>query len=1003
MALNEEKLLRRIDEIGREFYESARRRQASFLSRDHWDAALLEWSMKDPDLKVRIFRFVDVLPVLQDPEDLVEHLRRYFGDTDRGLPVLGQWGIQLAGGNRLVARAAAAAIRRNVERMARRFIAGTASGELLDVVRRLRRQGMAFTAELLGEATVSEAEADERLQGYLGMIDTLCEEADGWEEIPAIDRAGAGSIPRVNVSIKLSALDSQFDSVDPDGSIEAVSRRLRPILRRAREKGAFVNFDMEHYAIKDLTLETFFRVLTEDEFADWSDAGIALQAYLRDTPSDLERVIRWCSRRKCPVTVRLVRGAYWDMETVLARQRGWPIPVFTKKYDTDIRFEECVRRLLKSHPVVRTAVASHNIRSLAVTSALAEAMSVPADAYEFQMLYGMGDPLKEAVVERGVRLRIYTPYGELIPGMAYLVRRLLENTANESFLRRGFVENAPVEELLEDPRRIRAATEIEPAAPPRTAKRPAGGTPPFVNTPERDFSSAPQRAAFAEALREVRRRLGGMHPLFVGGEECGDGRDFVSANPSRLSEEIGRAACATVSDADRAVDAARRAFPEWRDTPPSRRAHLLFRTAELLRERRDEMAAWEVLEVGKNWREADADVVEAIDYLEYYGREMLRLSGWRPTQDLPGETNEYGYQPRGVAVVIPPWNFPLAIPVGMTSAALAAGNTVVLKPASQSPIVAARMIRIFRDAGIPAGVLNFLPGHGSEIGDHLVKHPAVHLIAFTGSRDVGCRILRLAAEISPGQAHVKRVITEMGGKNAVIIDSDADLDEAVRGVVVSAFGFQGQKCSAASRVIVLEKIYEPFLARLVEAARSLRQGPSENPGNFMGPVVSPAAKRRILDYIEVGKQEAEVALEIDASSMSEGSFVGPAIFRDVDPGARIAREEIFGPVLAVLPARDLDHALEIALGVDYCLTGGLYSRNPASIRKIRREFRVGNLYINRKITGAVVERQPFGGFGMSGIGSKAGGPDYLIQFLEPRTITENTMRRGFAPEEPGEG
>jgi RHH-type transcriptional regulator, proline utilization regulon repressor / proline dehydrogenase / delta 1-pyrroline-5-carboxylate dehydrogenase len=522
---------------------------------------------------------------------------------------------------------------------------------------------------------------------------------------------------------------------------------------------------------------------------------------------------------------------------------------------------------------------------------------------------------------------------------------------------------------------------------------------PYENEPERDFSRAEQREAFAQALERVRAGLGQFYPLVIGGEEVRTGEEIVSVNPSRPAEVVGRVASATTAEAERAVQAANAAWPAWRDTPPAERAAVLRRAAAAMRARRDELAALEVFEVGKNWREADADVTESIDYLEYYAREMLRLGDVRRLMPLPGEVNEYFYEGRGVSVVIPPWNFPLAIPTGMTSAALVAGNTVILKPASQSPLIAAQLVALLREGGVPPGVLNFLPGPGGEIGDFLVTHPRIHLIAFTGSRAIGCRINRFAAEVRDGQTHLKRVIAEMGGKNALIVDQDADLDEAVQGTVASAFGYQGQKCSACSRVIVLEPVYAPFLDRLVEAARSLRIGPADDPANFMGPVIDDRARDKIREYIEIGRGEGRLVLETDVSALGEGYFVGPTIFADVPPSARIAQEEIFGPVLAVIRARTFEEALEIAMATDYALTGGLYSRSPARIEAARRQYRVGNLYINRKITGAIVGRQPFGGFRMSGIGSKAGGPDYLLQFLEPRTITENTMRHGFAPME----
>jgi RHH-type proline utilization regulon transcriptional repressor/proline dehydrogenase/delta 1-pyrroline-5-carboxylate dehydrogenase len=401
-----------------------------------------------------------------------------------------------------------------------------------------------------------------------------------------------------------------------------------------------------------------------------------------------------------------------------------------------------------------------------------------------------------------------------------------------------------------------------------------------------------------------------------------------------------------------------------------------------------------VLETGKTVREADPEVSEAIDFCRYYADEMERLDSG-VAYDFSGETNRYHYQPRGISLIISPWNFPLAIPVGMTVASLVAGNCTLLKPAEVSSIIGAKIAEILVAAGFPKGVFQFVPGKGSTVGAHMVKHPDVHMITFTGSQEVGCRIYREAAELQPGQKHLKRVIAEMGGKNAIIVDESADLDQAVQGVVQSAFGYSGQKCSACSRVIVLQPIYELFLARLVEATRSLNLGNTELPGTKVGPVIDANAQTRIKEYIAKGRLQSQVALEMDAPE--GGYFVGPVIFRDVLPNHTIAQEEIFGPVLAVMQATSFDEALEIANGTNYALTGGLYSRTPSHIEQAQQEFEVGNLYINRGITGAIVARQPFGGFKLSGVGSKAGGPDYLLQFLEPRVITENIQRQGFAP------
>ncbi|MBI2359663.1 MAG: L-glutamate gamma-semialdehyde dehydrogenase, partial [Deltaproteobacteria bacterium] len=465
-------------------------------------------------------------------------------------------------------------------------------------------------------------------------------------------------------------------------------------------------------------------------------------------------------------------------------------------------------------------------------------------------------------------------------------------------------------------------------------------------------------------------------------------------NPKEI---VGRVPVAGINEAEEAIGIAQRFFPTWAATAAKERAATLFRAASVMRDRRLELAAWEVFEVGKGWREADADVTEAIDYLEYYGREMLRFSEPRLTQKIPGETNHYIYEPRGIAVVIAPWNFPLAILTGMTSAALAAGNCVIAKPAEQSPVMGAHLLDILREAGLPADCCHLLQG-GGELGAYLVRHPAIHLIAFTGSREVGLEILREAHVHQPGQAHVKRVVCEMGGKNAIIVDADADLDEAVTHIIDSAFGYQGQKCSAASRLIIVEEVHNRLLERLVEAVKSLKIGPTKDPRNFVGPVIDATAHAKITGYIDLGKREGNCVVELQAPT-EEGCYIGPVIFTGIAPQHRIAQEEIFGPVLSVMKARDFEEGLALANRSSYALTGGLFSRSPAHIERARREFRAGNLYINRGITGAIVGRQPFGGLKLSGIGSKAGGPDYLLQFLEPRTISENTLRHGLVPPE----
>lgn len=991
---------RTTQEIGRYLFDHLGTKQSTVLDRRWWDDRIMAWAMQDESVKLQMFRFIDVLPMLSTSESVTRHLHEYFDDVRRSLPSAARLGLAVATPKSILGRALAIVARRNAMGHARRFIAGTNRNEVLAAAMHERKMRRAFTLDVLGEAVISEVEADRYLQAYIDLIEGIAPVVNAWPEVPQIDRASIVELPRINVSVKLSALDSQFDPIDPLGTTRRVAERLRTLLRVARERRAFVNVDMESYRAKNLTLAIFRQIMMEDEFRDTTDVGIVIQCYLRDAADDLQVLAEWAARRGRPVWVRLVKGAYWDYETVLAEATGWPVPVFRNKWETDTNFERMTRFVMQRHEHLRPALGSHNLRSLAHGMAAARHLRVPPSGFELQMLYGMADAEKQAIVDLGYRLRIYMPYGELIPGMAYLVRRLLENTSNESFLRASFAEHISAEKLLMNPLDHPAASDGR--AGPRRAIS-SSFTLDFQNEPPTDFGREPNRQAMQAALANVAGRRDATHPLVIDGEDVATAKWRRSFNPSHKSSSIGQVAEAEVEHVQAAVSAAARALDGWRKLGAARRGEYLRAAAEAMRRRRFEFAAWEVYECAKPWREADADVAEAIDFCEYYAAGAIELERAHGV-DVPGEEDRFEYLPRGVAAVIAPWNFPLAILTGMTTAALATGNTVVMKPAEQSAIVAAKLMEIFRDLDLPPGVVNYLPGPGEIVGAALVEHPDVALIAFTGSRGVGLEINARAAQVSAakGMRFVKHAIAEMGGKNAIIVDDDADLDEAVAGVVKSAFGYQGQKCSACSRVVVLSGVYDAFLQRLVEATRSLVVGPAEDPATSVSAVIDSAAFDRVRRYIDVGRRTCREALAVDVGPLvDEGFYVGPHIFTDVAADNPLAQEEIFGPVLAVLRAGSLERAIEIANGTDYALTAGIFSRSPEHLSRARRELVAGNVYLNRGITGALVARQPFGGFRMSGIGTKAGGPDYLLQFVVPRTITENTMRRGFAPTSSG--
>ncbi len=984
---------KRIFEIGGDFLARARNHKTGILSAKFYSDALMEWSMKDPNFKVQMFRFVDAYPMLKTPEAIYDHLTDYLGQEGVTVPAVIATAIKTG----TVAKGiATATIGSQIKGMASKFIAGQDAASALPGLKQLWDDGIASSVDLLGETCVSDEEADSYAAKYLDLINNLPAAMAAWKAQPRLESDHLGAIPRCNVSVKISALSARTDPIDSEGAMRELMKRLVPILEAARDKGVFVNFDMEHHALKDFTIELFQRCVMQVNF----NAGLAMQAYLRSGVDDARRMCEWAIRSKRKVTVRLVKGAYWDAETIKSELNGWPNPVWAQKWQTDRCFEQMTDVFLDASPRktgdagVCLALGSHNARSIAAALAGLESRGLPQSAIELQMLHGMADQLKHAAAEMGLRMREYVPVGEMIPGMAYLVRRLLENTSNESWLKAGFMDNADVGALLRAPAPksgSQPATDLLAINPERHNLSPApagvGNSRPFFTEPIRDFADGSQREKFGTAI--------------------------ARATIPKVSNDR------TTQHASDMVARASKAFTAWRDTDPVTRANMLVKAAQIMREQRDGLSGVMIRESGKTWREADADVCEAIDFCEYYARCAVPLFNRQRLGKFVGELDEVIYQPRGVAVVISPWNFPLAICCGMTVAALVTGNTVVVKPAEQTPGIASIMCDILWQAGVPKDVLQFCPAPGETTGAALVRDPRVALIAFTGSRDVGLDILHAAAPASPFTTaesrppvptHIKKVIAEMGGKNAMIIDTSADFDEAVLAVRQSAFGFQGQKCSACSRVIIVDEqgpqgpAITTFARRLTEAMKALTIGDPLHSGTDIAPVIDAEAATKIRGFIDRAKASGlkYVGLELPMSNAfvaaNASRFVAPHVFLDVPEDHELAREEIFGPVLALMHAQSFTDALRIANTPTYKLTGGVYSRKPSHIEQAKREFRVGNLYINRGCTGALVARHPFGGFAMSGVGSKAGGADYLLQFVEPRAIAENTMRRGFAPE-----
>ena len=954
-------------------------------------ARLMDWSMKDPVFKTQLFRFVDVLPSLKSSAEIVRHLQEYLGDKAVELNPALKAGLAASS---FAPALVATPVKAQIVDMAGQFVAGETGEDLLKQIKKNLKLGIATTIDLLGETVVSDAEADVFLQRNLEILDSVSK-FYAKEPAPCFSDLGPdGPLPRLNLSVKISALTPDVHPADPENSIAALKHRLRPILRRATEVGALINFDMESYKLKDLTLALFKSIFEEPEFAQKPAIGIAVQAYLRDCEQDLRDLVAWARKNNRPLSVRLVKGAYWDYETVIAQQREWPVPVWQKKPESDANYEKLTVFLLENADLITANFASHNVRSCAHAIVQAERLGVHPKHYEFQALYGMADELKAALLQMGHRVREYSAIGELLPGMAYLVRRLLENTSNEGFLRIKNMGEASKEQLLGNPADAIAAAPEPLARPPR----PAGA---FINAANTDYTVAANREKQRAALQDfAATKLGQKWPCIINGKKITDRPFLPSVNPARPAQIVGYWAKGSVQDAEDAVAASVAFFPKWRATPVDERARMLERAADLMESRRMEINSLLILEGAKPWVEADGDTSEAIDFLRFYAVEMRRMARPVVTQPVPGERCVQTWTPRGVGVAVAPWNFPLAILTGLTVAPLVAGNCVIIKPARQTSIIGACLMDIMMAAGVPAGALHYLPCSGADAGAHLVAHPKVDFIAFTGSREVGLGIWAEAGQTRPGQLNLKKVVCEMGGKNAMIIDNDADLDEAIPAALYSAFGFAGQKCSALSRLIVLADVHDHFVERFLSACPALPVGDPALPGTIVNPVIDDAAQKSILGYIEAGKKESKLAWQATLTPeqiASGGYYVPPTVFTGCKPDHQIVREEIFGPVLAILKAKDLDEAFAMANDNDYALTGGFFSRSPRALERAQQEFLVGNLYLNRGCTGAIVQRHPFGGFKMSGGGTKAGGREYLENFLFPRLIAENTLRRGFTP------
>ncbi|MBH1989266.1 MAG: proline dehydrogenase family protein [Myxococcaceae bacterium] len=945
---------KQIEELGLKLFEEMRGEIPGIFNSDYWQGKLMDWVMKDPSFRVDLFHFVDVLPQLRSSEQVAQHIKEYLLKEGRILPGVISVALKAATA-RLSSGIATRSIRKNISAMAERFVVGREVKSAIQELHALHEQGIAFTVDLLGEYSLSNQQADEYQKRYLDLIHHLVRIANQWRSDPVMD-----VMPRVHMSIKIPVLEPQIKAVDPVGSLEKLRKRILPLFEAADRENVFLNLDLGQWEYHEITYHLF------ESLSKFKNIGIVVQAYLKSSEGDLERLLTLAKKRGAPIGACLVKGAYWDFEVVNAQQKGFECPVFKDKAETDRNYEKLSRFLLDHAEHFHIAFGSHNLRSIAQAIVYAERQKIPSSAYEIQMLYGMAEPERKVLRARGHRVRVYAPIGELLPGMAYLVRCLFENTSNTGFLKLSHRDNIDPIVLLKEP-----AVSLE-GTPKATLNDSANGS-------LTDFTKPENREGFQKSLDRWAKTFPIRVPVILSGFSQKGERVFEGVTPNDGQTVVARVEMASQEQAEQAIQNAFEAMTNWRAQSLATRTQWLRKLADILERDRFELAALQCYEVAKPWLEADRDVAEAIDSCRYYARQAEQELSPRKQGHLLGEQNWLSYEGRGPCFVLAPGNFSLAILCGMAVAALVSGNTVIMKPAKNASLVAKSLFDRILESGFPKEVCQFLPGCGSEIEAYWVEHPLVAQIAFSGSRDVGLQIIEKAAKTKRGQPQVKRVICEMGTKNAVIVDDDADLDEAVLGILHSAFGFAGQKSSAASRILVHEAIYESFVSRLIEGCQSLVVGSAVQPSISLPPVVDEQARQRLLHEIELASKENKLLYRGEIPD--QGFFVPVALFEVESEQVRLMQQEFLGPILAIMKMKTFAECLRVAASTEFARTGMVYSRSPKNLELAKKEFRAGNLYFNRASTG----------LGMSGIGTKAGGPGYLLNFVDLKVVTENTL------------
>ncbi len=991
---------RRIRDFGEEIFERAAQACPRWFQREWWLEQTTRMVDSDPRLKAAVFQFVDCLPSLKTDDQIARHLHEYIEARHAPVPLPARWALRQAKSGGMLAGLIGFGARLGARAMAGRFITGHDQVTVLQTLERLRRDGMAFTLDVLGESTTSDARADAYAAVYLDCLDKLPPEIALWPGVALLDDTDFGPQPRLNISVKLTGLDPHFDAIAPRASMDRVAARLRPLLRRARERGAFVNIDIESFKHRLLTLDLFESLMSEAEFRDFTDVGIVVQAYLKQGEEDLGRLLGWGRRRGTRFAIRLVKGAYWDSEVASAVRNHSTPPVWTRKWESDACYERMAKIMLQNRDLIRPCFASHNVRTLAAVMAWAEQLGVPANGYEAQMLYGMGDPLKAAVAQMGRCVRVYSPYGDMLPGMAYLIRRLLENTSNDSFLKQGFAERSMYARRLGDP----AVARPESSPLPRLrycdpASDPLEPVHVFRHCPKLSFAVEENRSRFAAAIARAAAAGPEDCPVIAAGRvlDAREKRDCV--DPARTDHVRTHVHCASIAEADLAAAALARGFEFWKSTDVGDRCGRVERAAELLAQRRFPVAAELVLGAGMTWREADAEVAEAVDFMRFHAEQML-LRAHRPRRrGVPGEDNLQQLAPRGVCVVFTDGGSPLASLAAAASAALVCGNPVLVSPAVQTAPLAAMLLKLLTEAGVPAGATGLLPILDESVALHLARHADVRLVACHGSHR-RCSALRAAAsEVRPGQRHARGFIGNGHTGGVIIVDDDADVDAALSGVLQSALTFAGQRRDGASHVIVVGGLLKSFTPRLGEAVRSWTVGDPSDPDTQVGPVMTSQACAELTAWIDRAEKAGRLRCRHTAPQGGGGCFVDLAVVEGHADSFVADLDRVKGPVLALYGADDFDAAVVLAHRAAPLHVVGVYSRSPSHVEQASRELDADAIFINRPTVGGEVDRHPSGDSRHGASPRAMGSGDYLAEFCRARTLSEYTLRHGFSPEQ----